>query len=677
MSTSASGSAQSSNPPGDPATADMRKRLIEETLKRTNGEKRPHDWQLKVALDMLAGHDTLTIAGTGSGKTLPFVMPAFVLEKAIIWILAPLNYIQEQQVKDFESMGLSAVCVNQNTRWKEAKRDILCGKYQVVISSPEAFLDVDKLRGVLLSEELTTYRQFVVVDEAHVIQTWGGEFRVAYQRVGDLRAALHGVPFSAATATATEEIKNAIITSLHLVHQMTGGAESYKEITHLFPDPTNIKKTLIFTDSVEQAKCLVHELRQHFKLTGDDRYRVRAYFANRAESGKIGTAEAFKAGQCDILVTTEALTMGCDFADVELVIQYTAPDSTVTHCQRTGREDELLGNIEVQDGNATEDEAEVATYLRKPKSRRFGLDVARFIMAENCYIKILDDIFNNPEHISCYEAGTCSLCVARRVRDESAGSIDIQGLDRAVKREQLDQAMASEEEDDTNRDERTSNRRKAPSIQLYRRGTTAAEEFCVMRITVKRVITATCLEICNIQALDAIARSRQVVELASLEYLKPPWPRRAEWGEEVLVALEDLHKEIESERKVKHAKRTEDRAREKEAKKEAARQQELDNMRRREAELVAQRRLQGAAPPVTPMRPITRTYELPHNAPRPPPFVRHPGPRSQPPLMQATPPAPVQLRVPPQQQLTPPENLPPNRLHQWYLDLHQWHTTAT
>ncbi|EUC64923.1 hypothetical protein RSOL_494480, partial [Rhizoctonia solani AG-3 Rhs1AP] len=85
MSTSASGSAQSSNPPGDPATAELRMRLIvEETLKRTNGEKRPHDWQLKVALDMLAGHNTLTIAGTGSGKTLPFVMPAFVLKKAII-----------------------------------------------------------------------------------------------------------------------------------------------------------------------------------------------------------------------------------------------------------------------------------------------------------------------------------------------------------------------------------------------------------------------------------------------------------------------------------------------------------------------------------------------------------------------------------------------------------------
>ncbi|CAE7190366.1 unnamed protein product [Rhizoctonia solani] len=308
MSTPVSESTRPPDPPPDPATDELRKRLIEETLKRTNGKKNPHDWQLKIALEMLAEHDTLTIAGTGFGKTLPLVMPAFVVEKAIIWILAPLNYIQEQQVKDFESMVLSAVCVNQNTRWKEVRKDILRGKYQVVISSPEAFLDVDKLRGILLSEEMTHYRQFVVVDEAHVIQTWGGEFRVAYSRVGDLRAALHRVPFAAATATATEDIKNAIITSLHLgahralrvtnlgnfranieysVYRMTGGAESYKEITHLIPDLANLKKTLIFVDSVEHAKHLVQELRQHLGLTGDDIYRVRAYFSNRAESGKL------------------------------------------------------------------------------------------------------------------------------------------------------------------------------------------------------------------------------------------------------------------------------------------------------------------------------------------------------------------------------------------------------
>lgn len=56
---------------------------------------------------------------------------------------------------------------------------VLQGEYQVVISSPEALLDTHKLRNVIQAAELKDYRQFVVVDEAHVIQTWSKEFRVS------------------------------------------------------------------------------------------------------------------------------------------------------------------------------------------------------------------------------------------------------------------------------------------------------------------------------------------------------------------------------------------------------------------------------------------------------------------------------------------------------------------
>ncbi|KAF8598907.1 P-loop containing nucleoside triphosphate hydrolase protein, partial [Ceratobasidium sp. AG-I] len=142
--------------------------------------KQPYEWQLKNAEDRLDGKDTLTIAGTGAGKSLPFAMPAFVLDKSITWILAPLNYIQEQQVEVFKSWGVSAVCVNQNTRWGKVKKEILRGDYQVVISSPEAFLDTDKLRNVIQAPQLKDHRHFVVVDEAHVILTWAQEFRKAY-----------------------------------------------------------------------------------------------------------------------------------------------------------------------------------------------------------------------------------------------------------------------------------------------------------------------------------------------------------------------------------------------------------------------------------------------------------------------------------------------------------------
>jgi superfamily II DNA helicase RecQ len=144
---------------------------------------------------------------------------------------------------------------------------ILQGEYQVVISSPEAFLDTDKLRNVIQASELKDYRQFVVVDEAHVIQTWSKEFRKAYGLVGNLRSMLFDVPFSAVTATATVEIKAAIISALHLgsqkelvetnlgnfrsnieysVHRMRGGAKSYKEITQFFPCPEDVGSTLVW-----------------------------------------------------------------------------------------------------------------------------------------------------------------------------------------------------------------------------------------------------------------------------------------------------------------------------------------------------------------------------------------------------------------------------------------------
>ncbi|EUC60925.1 hypothetical protein RSOL_376720, partial [Rhizoctonia solani AG-3 Rhs1AP] len=108
------------------------------------------------------------------------------------------------------------------------------------------------------------------------------------------------------------------------------------------------------------------------------------------------------------------------------------------------------------------------------------------------------------------------------LRDESAGPIDVQALDRAVKGEQLDQAMASEEEDDTNRDERTSNRRKAPSSSFTGEELRRRKE-CLRnwRINKFKEESLTCYvalaDVATIQALDATARSRQVVELAPLE----------------------------------------------------------------------------------------------------------------------------------------------------------------
>ncbi|KAG8714950.1 hypothetical protein FRC11_006356, partial [Ceratobasidium sp. 423] len=160
--------------------------------------------------------------------------------------------------------------------------------------------------------------------------------------------------------------------------------------------------------------------------------------------------------------------MGCDFADragrgarrPEIRCQAIMM-VTVADYERAREEDDLLGDIEVQDG--VKDETGAETYQNNPKSRLFGLDVARFITAENCYVNVLDEILNNPKHISCYEAGTCQLCVAGKARDEAAGLVDARVMDRAVKREQVDQALASEEDTGPDQeDSHTEVKRKTP-----------------------------------------------------------------------------------------------------------------------------------------------------------------------------------------------------------------------
>ena len=99
----------SPNPDEPPVEHPMRQRLVEETVRRTG--KQPYEWQLKNTEDRLDGKDTLVIARTGAGRLLPFAKPAFVLDKLITWVLAPLSYMQGQRVGIFKSWGVSVVCV--------------------------------------------------------------------------------------------------------------------------------------------------------------------------------------------------------------------------------------------------------------------------------------------------------------------------------------------------------------------------------------------------------------------------------------------------------------------------------------------------------------------------------------------------------------------------------------
>lgn len=88
-----------------------RRKLKDELFNCTNGLK-AYEWQVDVAEAILLGLDCTVIAGTGAGKTLPFVMPLFIKPQKTVLIISPLNSLEEDQVR-----CLNHILVHLNTNY--------------------------------------------------------------------------------------------------------------------------------------------------------------------------------------------------------------------------------------------------------------------------------------------------------------------------------------------------------------------------------------------------------------------------------------------------------------------------------------------------------------------------------------------------------------------------------
>lgn len=75
-----------------------RLKITEQFENCTNGKK-PYDWQLNVTEALLLGLDCVVIAGTGAGKTMPFMMPLLMHPKKHIIIISPFDALEIDQVR--------------------------------------------------------------------------------------------------------------------------------------------------------------------------------------------------------------------------------------------------------------------------------------------------------------------------------------------------------------------------------------------------------------------------------------------------------------------------------------------------------------------------------------------------------------------------------------------------
>ncbi|CAA7266074.1 unnamed protein product [Cyclocybe aegerita] len=266
---------------------------------------------LDITEAIILGLDSIVIAGTGASKMMPFMMPLLLDDKKKVIVISPLKVLQSEQAERFEKMKLAAVAVNGDTWNSELQKDLEQGKYRSIFMLPEMCLKHTEFRNHLTSSFQDICA--VIVDEAHCIAQWGGDFRTAYSEIGKLHAFFPpNIPILATSVTLPQAALQEVCSQLGI-----DAADSFflnlsndRPNIEFSPNPStpdDFRKSIVFIDSVQsshQVLCEVHSwypchLRKHIDFL----------HAHRSPKAKWQAMRRFRNGRTRILIATEAAGM--------------------------------------------------------------------------------------------------------------------------------------------------------------------------------------------------------------------------------------------------------------------------------------------------------------------------------------------------------------------------------
>lgn len=222
---------------------------LTEVLKAKFNYEQFRPGQKEIIQTLLAGKSVLGMLPTGTGKSLCYQLPGYLLEGTVI-VISPLISLMEDQVTQLQRIGEKrAVALNSLlSGWEKQWVLSEAHNYKFIFMSPEMFLTPNvqkKLQEIKLS--------LVVVDEAHCISQWGIDFRPEYLKLADGIKFVEASLVLALTATATKAVRQDIQRLLFT----RKAAEEYIYSV----DRPNISFFVYQEDKLEKLQELVESLR--------------------------------------------------------------------------------------------------------------------------------------------------------------------------------------------------------------------------------------------------------------------------------------------------------------------------------------------------------------------------------------------------------------------------------
>jgi len=314
--------------------------IFHEILQKYWGYSEFRPLQEDIIRSVYEGKDTLGLMPTGGGKSITFQVPTMAMEGTCL-VITPLIALMKDQVDNLRQKGIKAVAIYSGMSHNEiliSLENVILGDYKFLYVSPE------RLNTQLFKEKLRHMNIcMLAVDESHCISQWGYDFRPSYMNIAEIRALLTGVPVLALTATATSDVIDDIQQSL-LFKEKNVFSKSFKRdnLSYIVRETENKLASLVrILEKIKGTSIVYVRSRQKTKDIATDLvkqgFSADYYHAGLNSDEKIRKQNAWKKGECRIIVSTNAFGMGIDKPDVRIVVHLDLPNSIEEYYQEAGR----------------------------------------------------------------------------------------------------------------------------------------------------------------------------------------------------------------------------------------------------------------------------------------------------------------------------------------------------
>ncbi|MCH3924541.1 MAG: DEAD/DEAH box helicase [Bacteroidales bacterium] len=309
--------------------------------------------------------DLFLTAPTGAGKSLLFQLPAFYISQHgdITIIVSPLIALMKDQIKAIinDRKYNKAQFINSELTLSDREKIIEACKNKevdILYMSPELLLSYD-ISYFIGERKIGLF----VIDEAHLVTTWGRDFRVDYWFLGNYIRKIrkynnYYFPMIAVTATAIyggiNDMVFDCIDSLEMHNpyifigqvkrdniefvinnhdNFTKGYEK-KKLQQTIDFITKINelgaKTIVYTPYTKQIKLL----KQNLDSVG---IHVACYYGTLDSNQKEFAYGNFKNNEIKVMVCTKAFGMGVDISDIQVVYHHAPSGLLADYVQEIGR----------------------------------------------------------------------------------------------------------------------------------------------------------------------------------------------------------------------------------------------------------------------------------------------------------------------------------------------------